>query len=212
MSWGDIHVNTTVTPSTNTVPIPIGAALTSTSSSQSQSSASSSVSRTPSRLPLKPSIKPYTPMPTYFPKPLPAVPESPEAGTPSMLSSIPCVNINTRPRVPISPQMRAGSLPVQLASPHLHPTNLNGTVSPASVCVELHLHAHSPHVCPTQLGSPQFHPQPPPQRCLAPAHSPNASGSSPILGPTQPCSSPMPGYMDRKAHFGMGLASASATT
>jgi hypothetical protein len=77
-----------------------------------------------------------------------------------MLSPILRVNINTGPRVPISPQMRAGSLPVQLASPHLHPTNLNGTVSPASVCVELHLHAHSPHIRPTQLGPPQFHPQP----------------------------------------------------
>ncbi|KAJ7829874.1 hypothetical protein B0H14DRAFT_3465306 [Mycena olivaceomarginata] len=136
MSWGDIHVNTTVTPSTNTVPIPIGAALTSTSSSQSQSSASSSVSRTPSRLPLR----------------LPRAQVEP--GTPSMLSPIPCVNINTGLRVPISPQMCAGSLPVQLALPHLHPTNLNGTVSPVSVCVELHLHANSPHVRPTQLGLP----------------------------------------------------------
>jgi hypothetical protein len=178
MSWGDIHANTTVTPSTNTVPIPIGAALTSTSSSQSQSSAS----RTPSRLPLRlrslllpqsrvsnptsrcrlTSPHPYPPSTSLAPAPtirarsrLTHIARAQaEPGTPSMLSPISRVNINTGPRVPISPQMCAGSLPVQLALPHLHPTNLNGTVSPASVCVELHLHANSPHVRPTQLGLP----------------------------------------------------------
>jgi hypothetical protein len=53
-----------------------------------------------------------------------------------MLSPLPRVNVNTGPRVPISPHMRPGS--AHLASPHLHPATLHGTVSPARVCAELH--------------------------------------------------------------------------
>jgi hypothetical protein len=143
--------------------------------------------------PPEPSIKPYTPMLTYFSTPLPAVPESrpgsaylhslsPDSYSPSasgagntplsfpMLSPMLCVNVNTGPRVPISPHMHAGSLPVQLASPHLHPANLHGTVSPASMCAELHLHTHSPHICPTQLGLPHLHPHT--------AHSPHLHPAS----------------------------------
>jgi hypothetical protein len=84
LSWGDIHgANTTVTPSTNTVPIsspiPVDPALTRSSGSQSQASASSESSPAASASassPKEPSINPYTPMQTYFPAPLPAVPES----------------------------------------------------------------------------------------------------------------------------------------
>jgi hypothetical protein len=71
-----------------------------------------------------------------------------------MLSPMPCVNVNTDL---CTPHMCAGSLPVQLASSHLHPTNLHGTVSLASVCARA-APAPSPHVCSTQLGWLHLHP------------------------------------------------------
>jgi hypothetical protein len=103
------------------------------------------------------SIKPYTLVPTYIPTPLPAIPKSrpgsdyshsllPDSHSSSasgarnaplsfpMLSPMLCVNINTSPCVPISLHMHAGSLPIQLASSHLHPANLHGTINLASVC------------------------------------------------------------------------------
>ncbi|KAJ7829892.1 hypothetical protein B0H14DRAFT_3465327 [Mycena olivaceomarginata] len=134
--------------------------------------------------PPEPSIKPYTLMPMYFPTPLPTVPESrsgseylhslsPDSHSPSasgarntplsfpMLSPMLCVNVNTDPRMPISPHMCAGLPPVQLASSHLHPANLHGTISLARLGSP-HLHPHA--TCSPRL--PHLHPASP----TAPSH------------------------------------------